>query len=229
VLFEDPCECFSGESLVTLATGKTLPMRLLRVGDVVQVVDPVTLRVAYEPVLFFQHVERIALGEFVRARMGDGRELLTTPHHVVFVSRDSLAAQDVQMRDVRVGDALFSVGEHEATPSARVVAVDVVRRVGIFCPQTATGTIVVDGVLASCYALRAHYAKHAAMMPMLLVARAVRRVLGPARDLPEDGLHPYLHVAAAARRFVGKSAADGALAVGAAVVRAAAGSVAAGA
>ena len=196
-------------------------MSALRAGDVVQVADPVTLRSTYEPVLFFQHVERTALGRFVRARMDDGRELLATSTHVLFVSRGDVA-QDVQMRDVRVGDVLFMVraGDAEAKPSTRVVAVDVVHRVGVFCPQTATGTLVVDGVLASCYAHRAHYAKHAAMMPMLVVARAARTVLGRARDVPEDGLHPYLRVLAAARRVAGESAADGALAAGAAVVRA---------
>jgi len=47
-----------------------------------------------------------------------------------------------------------------------------VRAQGIYAPLTVAGTIVVDGVAASCYAsTRSHTAAHAAMKPMRTMYR----------------------------------------------------------
>ena len=228
-------ECFSGDSRVKLADGATKPMRELRVGDVVQVADPASLAVAYDRVVFFQHVERHVEGKFVRVRLDDGRELMATGNHIVFVAKGSDGIADVPMSRVRVGDAMLTVGDDEVVrTTARVVAVDAaVRCMGVFNPQTSTGTVVVDGVLASCYVAPArvlaadvvpqmHYAKHATMAPMLVLAKMAQVVRGSdvAAELPENGLHPYLKLLAGTRRVLVTSAADAVVAAGARVARA---------
>ena len=55
-------------------------------------------------------------------------------------------------RKVKPGDILFSVDENQEISPKKVLAVEKVIEQGIFCPITLSGNVIVDNVLASCYA-----------------------------------------------------------------------------
>ncbi|KAM4608889.1 indian hedgehog signaling molecule a [Polymixia lowei] len=77
----------------------------------------------------------------------------------------------------------------EGTPSA-VTRVDARRSAGLYAPLTQHGSIVVDGVLASCYAaVNQHHLAHWVLAPL----RFFHGLIGPSEP-QTDGLHWYPRV-----------------------------------
>lgn len=94
-------------------------------------------------------------------------QLALSPKHYVIVAPDQ---QLVQARRVRLGQ-LVHLADGTTSP---VVAKTVERRTGLFNPHTLDGTIVVDGVLASCYTGSVEPATaHALLWPLRIL-----RILG---------------------------------------------------
>ena len=57
--------------------------------------------------------------------------------------------------------------------------------VGAFTPVTMEGNIVVDGVLASCYALCQHDLAHLGMAPIHLFPNAIKWFFGEQKGIPD--------------------------------------------
>ncbi|KAA8491530.1 Desert hedgehog protein B [Porphyridium purpureum] len=139
--------CFPASSTVqTLERGR-VRMQDLRVGEHV-----LTQPQVYEKVLFFGHRVQHARFHFTRlvwqeeGRQRSGALLLSASHKLLVNGRMEPAAS------VQIGDQLEVLNdEPHAAAIARVRAVEQVSAVGLFNPHTASGRIVVDEVVASCY------------------------------------------------------------------------------
>lgn len=144
------------------------------VGDAVRVVTP-TGQVEWSQVAGWLHREPESIGEYLR---------LTTSRRQLNVSAEHLVAtvkggkiDFVQAQEVQAGTTILEC-DLSGNPSPVPVWGNTVRKVekfrakGVFAPLTVAGTIVVDGVAASCYAAtRSHTAAHAAMKPMRVMYR----------------------------------------------------------
>jgi len=167
----------------------------VRIGERVLVADPHTGATSWSRVVAFSHVERNTSAEFVSVRAASGETLVLSKEHLVFVVRGVGAAViDVQAQDVRMGeDEILVVPE---TPGARlrrerVVDVRAVPVRGLFNPQTETGTVVVNGVLASCYVHKRHDVVHALVKPLLWYYAAFG-TQQPDGEIPTlNGVAPY--------------------------------------
>lgn len=136
--------CFPGSVTVKLSDGSSKKMGDIIVGDIVQVAHPSSSvkdmdMYTFSPVLGFSHrLPDVIYNHFVTISASDGSSITLTSGHYMY-------APDLKRaRDVRTGDVL---------PGDRIV-VDVVHGVedkGLFNPHTETGTIVVNGMVSSCY------------------------------------------------------------------------------
>ena len=179
-----------GSSTVITSTGERKRLSDLEVGDSVLASDG-DGSFHFSPVLLFLDRDPREWRRFVTIRTESGHELTLTPSHLLYARDYSGSSQsaDPSMNSIEessAGDsnsADFEVlyareidegmhvlvldgGTGLARPS-RVVSVEGAARRGVYAPLTAAGNVVVDGVLASCYALVDSQAvAHAAFAPV---------------------------------------------------------------
>lgn len=135
----DEPACFDGSGVVELASGATVRMDALAVGDVVRVAAE-----AVSPVIEWSHRAPHEVTTYVRLVTASAA-IDVTPGHYVYVEGRLVAAAAVA-----VGDRL-DVASHTCGPSLEAVTRVEVRSAaeGVYAPHTLSGDIVVGGVRAS--------------------------------------------------------------------------------
>ncbi|KAM3865662.1 LOW QUALITY PROTEIN: tiggy-winkle hedgehog protein [Diretmus argenteus] len=194
--------CFPGSVSVLLADGGTKQVKELRLGDTVLAADR-SGNLVPSDFLMFMDRERKTTREFYVLETDEPRHRLTlTPAHLVFVtddnSTDSGDTKAVFASDVTPGQRLLVVGDGnrpDRLVAVTVKRVYVERHEGSYAPVTSHGTIVVDRVLASCYAVvEDHALAHWAFAPLRL-GHAFTSLVGMLKDLggahQADGVHWY--------------------------------------
>jgi len=180
--------CFPGTATVETPQGPQ-PMSALRAGDCVLAVDAGG-RLCFDEVYFFGHAQADACEAFVRLRTATGRELRASRTHLVPVS--SPKGQDmwcravfVHAQAVRPGDRVFVRGPAGRAEPEQVLEVGECKDQGLFNPFTLSGTVVVDGIVASVHSewilddvLPSRWL-HGVYQAMLLPGRALYRMAGP--------------------------------------------------
>lgn len=204
--------CFPGSATVHLEQGGTKLVRELRPGDRVLAADDQG-RLLYSDFLTFLDRDDGAKKVFYVIETREPRErLLLTAAHLLFVAphNDSAAAEPEARAGagpppgaapgrralfasrVRPGQLVYVVAEGGGGRRLLPAAVHSVtlreEATGAYAPLTAQGTILINRVLASCYAvIEEHGWAHRAFAPFRL-AHALLAVLAPARtDRGGDG------------------------------------------
>lgn len=183
--------CFPGRALATLENGARTPLWALRPGQRVLAMDGAG-RPTYSDFLAFLDKEPHALTSFhVIETREPPRRLALTPTHLLFVAENASAPaalfRPTFASRVRPGHfVLVAVGSGGWQP-AEVVGVRGRTDVGAYAPLTSHGTLVVDGVVASCFALvQEHQLAQLAFWPL----RLYHSLLGwPGAQ--GDGVHWY--------------------------------------
>lgn len=151
--------CFHGSSIVMLADGKSKPLKELQVGDKVLATDQQGNLVTSDFLMFLDQDQQIKREFHVLQTDEPHRRLTLTPAHLVFVvdssNTNSSSIRAVFASNVHLGQWLVAVGidQTDHLIPARVTKIYVDHYEGSYAPVTSHGTIVVDGVLASCYAV----------------------------------------------------------------------------
>lgn len=177
------------------------------IGDAVRVVTP-TGQVEWSQVIGWLHREPKSIGEYLRLTT-NRRQLNVSAEHLVATVKGG-KVDFVQAQEIQVGTTILECdlsGNSSSVPvwGNSVQKVEKFRAEGIFAPLTVAGTIVVDGVAASCYAAtRSHTAAHAAMKPMRTMYRhnpeKMQKQPHVGKHIP--GAHRYVDVLA---RVAGKA------------------------
>ncbi|KAJ3355899.1 Guanylate-binding protein 5 [Allomyces javanicus] len=145
--------CFPGSAHVEVWGRGRVPMRDLVVGDIVRVHDD-----DWEPIVGWYDRDASLTRTFLAldfAQLDGSLSFVTlTPNHLVFITTGAEPPQDsavaCQAQHVRVGDKLWDA---ESCMPVDIVAIRNVTCRGIYSPVPArSGTIIVDGVIASVYA-----------------------------------------------------------------------------
>ncbi|XP_037332640.2 indian hedgehog B protein-like [Pungitius pungitius] len=166
--------CFPGEASVTLASGAQKPIGDLRPGERVLAAAGGG-ELVYSEVLVFLDRDPVARKLFYTLHTEAGARLSLTAAHLVFVSGGNCseggALGAVYASDARPGQCvLVSPGEAGRGRLSRITRVSVRESRGAFAPLTQHGTLVVDGVVASCYAVvDQHSLAHWAFSPLRLL------------------------------------------------------------
>lgn len=131
--------CFSGSSMVEVENKGSVKMADLALGDNVQVGNN-----KFEPIYSFGHKDSTSSAEFLRITTeGSSAPLEISPDHMVAIE----GGRHVPASLVKTGDMLLTVSDGVAA----VTNVKNVVRKGVFAPFTASGSIVVNGIVASNY------------------------------------------------------------------------------
>jgi hypothetical protein len=178
-------------------------MRDLRVGDDVWTAGPRGV-LQLSRVYAFLDRQPDTTGECTELTTWSGKTLRLSATHLVHARRaEHSTVRPVQAREVQVGDALLVADgiADNAVREEQVVRIQKATTTGWYAPATHTGTLLVDGVLASCYAeVLSHSAAHAALAPLRL-ASTFTPAKGCARS--HDGVHPYARVLRHATQSLG--------------------------
>lgn len=150
--------CFPSYATVRLESGVLKRMEDVVVGDRVWVGGD-----SYSPVFMFTHkpdnniARDSTIHEFLELMTTHGNITLTAGHYLAINGRMASAGS------ARTGDRL-EMGSGE---SAEITSIRTVSGAGLYNPQTLHGSIVVDGMVASCYteAVEQH-AAHALLAPL---------------------------------------------------------------
>lgn len=105
----------------------------------------------FSPIQMWLHAEPSSPAEFLQLTTADGKSLSLTQGHLIYKSScDQIDRQAVQAGKIVAGDCLLvdTDGQLQAQP---VVSVEKFTANGFYSPLTATGDILVDNILASCY------------------------------------------------------------------------------
>ncbi|XP_037132309.1 indian hedgehog B protein-like [Syngnathus acus] len=168
--------CFPGDALVTVENGLQKFIRDLRPGEPVLTLSGAQL--VYSQVLTFLDRDPAAHKLFYTLKTKNGARLSLTAAHLLFVSKGNCSEGEpptpgslrtVYACDARPGQCVL-VADGPSGTLSRITRVTVTERRGAFAPLTAQGTLVVDGVVASCYAVvEGHSLAHRAFSPLRLM------------------------------------------------------------
>lgn len=151
--------CFTGNTTVTLADGHLKRMSQLEIGDRVLTMNSEG-KLEYSQVMMFMHYSPNQLSQFLRITTTSGINITITPSHLILrwqkPNVSSLyEAKPVYARDVKVSEQLLIHGHTADRPLYvdEIARIEVVYETGVYAPLTETGTIVVNDIVASCYAI----------------------------------------------------------------------------
>lgn len=135
--------CFSGHNRVQLSDGSYTEMSALRIGDAVRVHS----NSHYEHIYSFGHYAPQAMGEFLSINHG---VLELSPSHLVLTTHEHW----IPAEKIKIGDNLITINnivQQKTNNTLRVHSIDIVFRRGVYAPFTASGTIVVNDIVASTF------------------------------------------------------------------------------
>ncbi|TRY98859.1 hypothetical protein DNTS_016659 [Danionella cerebrum] len=192
--------CFPGSALVTVEDGGKKAVRDLNPGDKVLATDG-DGNLVFSDFLMFTDRDPTTRRVFYVIETKEPVEKITlTAAHLLFVldnsTEDLHAMRTAYASGVRAGQKVLAVDEGGQLKSVIVERIYTEERRGSFAPVTAHGTIVVDGILASCYAvIEDHSLAHLAFAPVRLYNR-LASALFPQNThsnatLQQEGVHWY--------------------------------------
>jgi len=179
-------KCFSGDSYVLTKNGIEKSLKNVSVGDDVLVVDEQN-NLIYEPVYGFIHSEIDGYYDFLAVFVAIDKETMYTlkvsPNHLVFLYDKQ---QPVFAGNLKRGDQLMTVNSHQQIVAGEVIDIKLQHSQGFYAPLTRSGTIVVDGVVASNYAtISNHRLAHLTMKPLYWYSKLVAQLKN------SNDIHPY--------------------------------------
>lgn len=143
--------CFSGESTIQTSLGETKRLSDLHVGESILTVDQTTGQLEYSEVILFLDRNTEERREFLRISTTSGRTLTLTPSHMLLrgniTSIETIFAERLNLNDV------ILVQENNTLVQDTVNRIEPILKTGVYAPLTKTGTILVNEIAASCYAV----------------------------------------------------------------------------
>ena len=174
--------CFAADSLVTLADGTHKSVAHFHAGDLLLAYNDHTKQLISTPLLTMLDFQPHHFGKlshpllllticfsfflsalFKQVTTISGRSLSLTSSHLLPTDTNDY----VMAKNIRTGMNIYVINDDGMLISERVANVTDVVKQGYMAPLTAEGTLIVNNVAASCYAvIDSHSAAHTVLAPM---------------------------------------------------------------
>ena len=170
--------CFPETATARHEDGRKVSMKDLRVGDRVLTLNHLHQPTFTEVTMIMDRQTKVMATDYVRITTQNNQTLTLSMNHLIpVVAQNSTHRQFIFSKDVRPqyhevyvyagrrdcshGGYGGGSGKESCISKSLVVSVELVERQGAYAPLTMEGTIVVDDVLASCYAsFPSHWVSH---------------------------------------------------------------------
>ncbi|XP_019869702.1 indian hedgehog B protein [Aethina tumida] len=161
--------CFPGDTTVQTSTGVRRNLSDLQIGEKILAKDPSTGDLVYSEVLMFLDYDPQDEREFQHVTLRSGRTLTLTGTHLVPVVTAN-NSRTVYAAALKVGDSLLVSDGANGLVTDEIVELEAIRRTGVYAPLTVAGNLVVNDVVASCYAsIDSQSIAHWAFLPLRFV------------------------------------------------------------
>ncbi|XP_050297430.1 sonic hedgehog protein [Anthonomus grandis grandis] len=158
--------CFTGDSTVLTSTGARLPLSDLRAGEKILAQDPTTKKLVFSEVILFLDYNPTQKRQFLHFILKSGRTLTITPYHLMTLKD----GRTVYAGTLKPGDKVLISIDKDTTSEDSINSITSVLRTGVYAPLTKVGTVVINDVVASCYAtVDSQRLAHWAFLPLRLV------------------------------------------------------------
>lgn len=192
--------CFPSISRVTLESGVSITMRQLNIGDRVRTLGTKGETI-FSEVIAFLHKEVKTVAHFYNLKTNRANVVRLSPQHLIFrKANTSSPISAVFASEINIGDLLYT-SNRNISSFQTVSQITMTIETGVYAPLTRQGTLLVDGVLVSCYA---HWPSHDTAHQVMAPLRAVNRLYGAWKRLTSfihfsqwntsrqtDGIHWY--------------------------------------
>ena len=172
-------KCFPGEAKVVVKNRGVICMRDMKIGEHVLTLDR-NDQACFEEVFAFSHADRSATAHFLVISTECGNRLRVSHDHLVPVGRrrNLRPASSVRVGDLLSGFPLSQTksGFSDSVTASNLVVSAIEERpyVGVYCPHVASGRLLVDGVLVSCYTtVLPAWLSHSLLQPAWLLYRCL--------------------------------------------------------
>jgi hypothetical protein len=156
---QDEPVCFPASALVSLydgtESGKQVPISEVNIGDKILSVNPSTGIAEFSDIYFWGHKDPETVGKFYSVTTASGQTIQLSKEHYIYVSEVPGSITDAVPLTpgfLKVGHSLWTYTDGEMTCSP-IVSITHVKEKGLYAPFTLNGTVIVNGVYASSYAV----------------------------------------------------------------------------
>ncbi|CAF1319304.1 unnamed protein product [Rotaria sordida] len=141
--------CFSSDSSVMLINGEQNQIDYLQTGDKIFAVDH--MKIVPIEMIFMLDKQRSKQAKFYTFITDSGHKISLTGLHLIPTISSNNKMNYIAARQVQLSDQLYvHMNGHIESSSIRNITIEIKK--GYFVPLTLTGTILINDVLASCYA-----------------------------------------------------------------------------
>ena len=179
--------CFPSKSLVQTLNRGTVRVSELKEGDYIKTLAKG--KSIFSKFVTYLHQEKEVQAEFIKIQTKNGKFITLTEKHLI--ARLNMAQNEAEFvfaNRLKLGD--FIISEHG---NEEIVIIDMVEERGVNAPLTEAGTVLVDEILASCYAnVEQHYLAHWAFKPYVYLKHFLDMIVFNFRGYEGDkGLNGY--------------------------------------
>lgn len=155
--------CFAGGSKVETQDSGLVDISSLKVGDYVKAYDSNLDKWKFSKFITYLHQDENIVAKYISIKTAVFNQTLRiSPLHLI-AKQEANQVEFVFAKDLLVGDTIKAESGLE-----KIVALEEIYQTGAYAPLTESGTIVVDSVLASCYAnTNWHTAAHLLFTPII--------------------------------------------------------------
>lgn len=162
--------CFSNNTFVETLQRGQIKISDLNYGDMVKTVDTATGQATYSRFVDYLHYDESIESDYIALSTASALLEISDFHLIQRKLTDSLV-EFVFAGELQIGDEIF-VNANDQLKSERITHLGRVRRVGAYAPLLESGTILVNDVYASCYAVyRSHHMANLFFKPFMLWRR----------------------------------------------------------
>ncbi|CAF1228571.1 unnamed protein product [Adineta steineri] len=181
-------ECFPSDATVEVLDIGKIRLSSLKIGQKVRIIDD-NNQIAYSPIIAFLHRDLDEETLYKRIRTKNA-VIELSDRHLIYSHNNGFIWAEKLIK----GDEILVLSSKYANKTYWEEILDItdVNKKGLMAPLTEQGTIIVNNVHASCYALvKSHTIGHLALTPY----RWYRRLFGQSSDNNNNSITPILNYA----------------------------------